>query len=152
MLPTESNSKIFALQHIPYKRFCLCRILSVRFGKFLDQLIISRYRSYILKHNQIIIFRNPAPSRATPSLGGGRRGKKCIRPNTSRSLSGHPLLRRGQGEVTYITFSTCSLICSSSSFILTTMFCISAWLDLEPVVLISRPISWAMKPSFLPWP
>ena len=32
------------------------------------------------------------------------------------------------------------------------MFCISAWFDFEPVVLISRPISWAMKPSFLPCP
>ena len=41
----------------------------------------------------------------------------------------------------YITFSTCSLICSSSSFICTTIFCISAWLDLLPSVLISRPIS-----------
>lgn len=26
----------------------------------------------------------------------------------------------------YITFNTCSLICSSSSFIITTIFCISA--------------------------
>ena len=52
--------------------------------------------------------------------------------------------------VFYSALSTCSLICSSSSFIFTTMFCISAWLLLEPVVLISRPISWAMKPSFLP--
>lgn len=41
----------------------------------------------------------------------------------------------------YITFNTCSLICSSSSFIITTIFCISAWLLFEPVVLISRPIS-----------
>lgn len=41
----------------------------------------------------------------------------------------------------YITFSTCSLICSSSSFICTTIFCISAWFDLLPSVLISRPIS-----------
>ena len=52
----------------------------------------------------------------------------------------------------YITLSTCSLICSSSSFIFTTMFCISARLLLLPVVLISRPISWAMKPNFLPCP
>lgn len=48
----------------------------------------------------------------------------------------------------YKALSTCSLICSSSSFIMTTIFCISAWLLLDPVVLISRPISWAMKPSF----
>ena len=41
----------------------------------------------------------------------------------------------------YSALSTCSLICSNSSFIWTTMFCISAWLDFEPVVLISRPIS-----------
>ena len=56
----------------------------------------------------------------------------------------------GGEAVFYSALSTCSLICSSSSFIFTTMFCISAWLLLEPVVLISRPISWAMKPSFLP--
>ena len=30
----------------------------------------------------------------------------------------------------YITFNTCSLICSSSSFICTTMFCICAWFRL----------------------
>ena len=41
----------------------------------------------------------------------------------------------------YSALSTCSLICSSSSFIFTTIFCISAWFDFEPVVLISRPIS-----------
>ena len=41
----------------------------------------------------------------------------------------------------YSALSTCSLICSSSSFMRTTMFCISAWFDFEPVVLISRPIS-----------
>ena len=43
--------------------------------------------------------------------------------------------------VDYRALRTCSLICSNSSFIFTTMFCISAWLLLEPVVLISRPIS-----------
>ena len=52
----------------------------------------------------------------------------------------------------YNTLSTCSLICSNWSFIATTTFCISAWLALEPVVLISRPISWAINPSFLPCP
>ena len=52
-----------------------------------------------------------------------------------------PSFREGEGWVVYMTLSTCSLICSSSSFILTTMFCISAMLDLLPVVLISRPIS-----------
>ena len=36
---------------------------------------------------------------------------------------------------------TCSLICSNSSFIWTTIFCISAWLLFDPSVLISRPIS-----------
>src|SRR5690554_304478 len=50
----------------------------------------------------------------------------------------------------YKTFKTCSLICSKSSFIKTTIFCISLWLDLEPKVLISRPISWVMKPNFFP--
>lgn len=50
----------------------------------------------------------------------------------------------------YSTLSDCSLIFSSSSFIRTTSFCMSAWLDLDPIVLISRPISWAMKPSFFP--
>lgn len=48
----------------------------------------------------------------------------------------------------YSTLSTCSFICSSSSFIFTTMRCISALLLFEPSVLISRPISWLMKPSF----
>ena len=70
--------------------------------------------------------------------------------------AGTPLLWRGRGRpplsLFHSTFSTCSLICSSSSFIMTTMFCISAWLLLLPVVLISRPISCAMKPSFLPTP
>lgn len=44
-------------------------------------------------------------------------------------------------KTSYNALSTCSFICSSSSFICTTMFCISAWLDFEPVVFISRPIS-----------
>ena len=39
-------------------------------------------------------------------------------------------------QADYMTLSTCSLICSSSSFMRTTMFCISATLLLEPVVLI----------------
>lgn len=51
---------------------------------------------------------------------------------------------------THRILRTCSLICSSSSFIRTTIFCICAWLALEPMVLISRPISWAMKPSLRP--
>ncbi len=50
----------------------------------------------------------------------------------------------------YNTFSTCSFICSSSSFIRTTSFCISLWFDLEPRVFTSRPISCAMNPNFLP--
>ena len=41
----------------------------------------------------------------------------------------------------YITFSTCSLICSEFVFHLYHDFCISAWFDLLPSVLISRPIS-----------
>jgi len=51
----------------------------------------------------------------------------------------------------YRMLFSCSLIFSSSSFIITTCFCISASLALEPMVLISRPISWAIKPSFLPF-
>ena len=51
---------------------------------------------------------------------------------------------------TYKTFNTCSLICSSSSFISTTIFCISLWFDFEPSVFTSLPISWAINPSFLP--
>ena len=50
----------------------------------------------------------------------------------------------------YRMFMLCSRIFSSSSFILTTHCWMPAWLALEPVVLISRPISWMMKPSFLP--
>ena len=52
----------------------------------------------------------------------------------------------------YNTFRTCSLICSRMSFIFTTMICISLWLLLLPRVLISRPISCAIKPNFLPTP
>ena len=84
----------------------------------------------------------------------------CLQKNASHYPPPYVLLLRfpprshsppseGQGR-SYSAFSTCSLICSSSSFICTTMFCISAWFDFEPVVLISRPISWAIKPSFLP--
>ena len=59
--------------------------------------------------------------------------------------------QQGQDSLhNYRMLSDCSLIFSSSSFILTTHFCISAWLALEPRVLISRPISWAMKPSLRP--
>ena len=47
-------------------------------------------------------------------------------------------------------FSDCSRIFSSSSFIRTTAFWIPAWFALDPVVFISRPISWIMNPSFLP--
>ena len=50
----------------------------------------------------------------------------------------------------YRTFNTCSLICSRSSFISTTIFCISLLFDFEPRVFTSLPISWAMNPSFLP--
>ena len=48
----------------------------------------------------------------------------------------------------YITLRTCSLICSSSSFIFTTIICISAWFDLEPNVFISRPHFLADKAEF----
>ena len=51
---------------------------------------------------------------------------------------------------TYRIFMDCSRTFSSSCFMRTTSCCIPAWLALEPVVLISRPISWMMKPSFLP--
>ena len=37
----------------------------------------------------------------------------------------HKFMQRPE-PVPYITFRTCSLICSSSSFICTTIFCISA--------------------------
>ena len=48
------------------------------------------------------------------------------------------------------TFNNCSLIFSSSSFMPTTSFCMAASLALEPKVFTSRPISWAIKPNFLP--
>lgn len=48
------------------------------------------------------------------------------------------------------TFSTCSLAFSNSSFIITTDFWMVASLALDPVVLISRPISCRTKESFLP--
>ena len=54
------------------------------------------------------------------------------------TLLAYTVLKQRTG---YITLSTCSLICSSSSFIWTTIFCISAWFDLLPNVLISLPIS-----------
>ena len=41
----------------------------------------------------------------------------------------------------YNTFRSCSLIFSNSSFIWITTFCKPAWLALEPIVLISLPIS-----------
>ena len=41
----------------------------------------------------------------------------------------------------YKMFIDCSRIFSSSSFIFTTVCCMPEWLALEPVVLISRPIS-----------
>ena len=50
----------------------------------------------------------------------------------------------------YNMLRDCSLIFSRSSFILTTSFWMSVLFAFEPVVLISRPISCAMKPSFLP--
>src|SRR5690606_27932330 len=48
------------------------------------------------------------------------------------------------------TLSICSLIFSSSSFICTTSCCMGAKLALDPMVLISLPISWAIKPNFFP--
>lgn len=48
------------------------------------------------------------------------------------------------------TFSTCSFAFSSSSFICTTHFWMVESYALDPVVLISRPISCRMKDSFLP--
>src|SRR5690606_4512529 len=51
----------------------------------------------------------------------------------------------------YKTLSSCSLIFSSSSFMRTTTCWMPAWLAFEPRVLISRPISWEMKPSFFPF-
>jgi hypothetical protein len=50
----------------------------------------------------------------------------------------------------YRRLSICSLIFSSSSFIFTTNFCIGASFDLDPMVLISRPISWEIKFIFFP--
>src|SRR5690554_2733577 len=52
----------------------------------------------------------------------------------------------------YMIFRICSLIFSSSSFISTTNRWISVWFALLPMVLISRPISWQIKPSFFPCP
>ena len=51
----------------------------------------------------------------------------------------------------YRMLATCSLIFSSSSFILTTKTWMSASFALEPKVLISLPISWAINPNFFPW-
>lgn len=48
------------------------------------------------------------------------------------------------------TFIACSLIFSNSSFIKITYCCTNASLALEPIVLISLPISCEMNPSFLP--
>src|SRR6476620_9684673 len=50
----------------------------------------------------------------------------------------------------YNTFNICSFNFSSSSFISTTHFCMAASYALEPVVLISRPISWRTKDNFFP--
>ena len=51
---------------------------------------------------------------------------------------------------TYNTFKTCSFAFSSSSFISTTHCWIVESYAFEPVVLISRPISWRIKESFFP--
>lgn len=60
-----------------------------------------------------------------------------------RNLSGFSLLPALSCLVAIdqTTLSTCSLIFSSSSFMSTTSFCMSELLALEPMVLISRPIS-----------
>src|SRR5262245_1474958 len=50
----------------------------------------------------------------------------------------------------YSKFSSCSRNRSSSPFIATTACCMAASLALEPIVLISRPISCARNPSCLP--
>ena len=52
----------------------------------------------------------------------------------------------------YRTLRTCSLIFSRSSFICTTWRCMPTWWALLPRVLISRPSSWAKKPSLRPSP
>jgi len=52
----------------------------------------------------------------------------------------------------YNTFKTCSFAFSSSSFISTTHCWMVESYAFEPVVLISRPISWRIKDSFLPLP
>ena len=57
------------------------------------------------------------------------------------------LVGAGRG---YRMLLSCSFIFSSSSFMPTTRCCTVASLALEPMVLISRPISWARKASFLP--
>ncbi len=54
-------------------------------------------------------------------------------------------------EKPYSTFPNCSLIFSNSSFIITTDFWISASFAFDPIVLISRPISCARNPNFLPF-
>src|SRR5690606_9134053 len=94
------------------------------------------------------------PSR--PGSGGNRKGQ--IEFGLLKKMpdnGGLPTARGGRkydefASFHHSTLSICSLIFSSSSFICTTSCCMGAWLALDPMVLISRPISWAMKPSFFP--
>jgi hypothetical protein len=67
------------------------------------------------------------------------------------SILNHPSSDPHSPAAIYNTFASCSFIFSSSSFICTTIFWISASYAFDPSVFISRPISCATKPSFLPF-
>ena len=93
------------------------------------------------------------------AVAGGLRGRSNAsraatagrRPASSRHGPGGPRSPRPGGATgRYKMLLSCSLIFSSSSFMPTTRCCTVASLALEPMVLISRPISWARKASFLP--
>lgn len=75
--------------------------------------------------------------------------------NIFKSLYSHYLLYEPYKlyelyEPNHSTLRLCSFIFSSSSFMRTTSFWMSWSLALEPIVLISRPISWAINPSLRP--
>ena len=134
--------------HIPKGVYCLLVLDRLKVSKFqnaktsankrfynMSAKLIAQFRGAKLLHffdfcksTHTKIYKNPPPM--SENINGGYRFTPKI----------------------YNTFNTCSLICSRISFIFTTMICISLWLLLLPSVLISRPISCAIKPSFLPTP
>ncbi len=140
VLPPEASPALRSPKRTPQYAFCLRRIPAVFLRELTQQTIcrtICRLvpTLHLTTGSPTVISLYSVP----PSFGGDGGGFSS------------PIPWRGRGG-SYMTFSTCSFICSSSSFMRTTMFCISARLLLLPVVLISRPISCAMKPSFLPCP